>query len=337
MGLCGSSSLVVKGEISHNMTYDFNGIQLDNTLDNSQISYQKAYSIKAYSNLIFEFEIEACIGEIEYPIYITKDNNVEINIYENENYMWSFFPNGKMVDYKGYSKIQYNNLNLGCLLMRISGSKNYIHINKDKFKFKAKESGSLLISANLDFDKYLFYQPKGSLKIIIKGGELHEMKLIDKLMNYNSLKYYKQDDDVHSEINLRILRYINKARTNIKQYINDFIVNFDTNDEQYFNKKGLKSVKIDNKLYKISEEHCKYLCNNETSGHISTDGKYYDDECIVYGYNNAISIVNFMVINKFSKKKKERKILLNDKYSKIGIFLHEHCTYGYCCVILFGE
>ena len=337
MGLCGSSSLVVKGEINPNLTYDINGIQLDNSCENSQINYHKTYSIKAYNNKIFEFEIEACIGEIEYPIYINKHNKIEINVYENEKFLWSFLPNEKKVDFKGYTNYQYNGLNLGCLLMRISGCKNYIHINKDKFQFKAEESGSLLISANLDLDKFLFYQPKGSLKIIIKGVELHDIKTIDELTNYNSILYLKQDDKVHSEINLRILRYINKARTNIKQYINDFIINFDINDTQYITKKELKSVKIDTKLYKKAEIHCKNLCSNETSGHMDTDGKNIKDGCIVLGYNNPISIINFLIINKYSKKKKDRKILLSDKFSKIGISLHEHDIYGYCCVILFGE
>lgn len=337
MGLCGSSSLVVKGEINQNMEYDFNGIQLDNSSDNSQINYHKNNSIKAYNNKIFEFEIEACIGEIEYPIYINKNNKVEIKLDENDDYLWSFLPNEKKVDFKGYSNYQYNNLNLGCLLMRISGSKNYISINKDKFQFKADESGSLLISANLDFDKYLFYQPKGSLKIIIKGGELREMKIIDELMKYNSLIYYKPDDRANSFINLRILRYINKSRININQYIKDFIPNYNIEDNLYISKKELKTVIIDDILYKKSDSICKDFCTNETSGHFSTDGSSIKNGCIVLGYNNPISIVNFLVINKYSKKKKERKILLNDKYNKIGISLHEHNIYGYCCVILFGE
>ena len=88
----------------------------------------------------------------------------------------------------------------------------------------------------------------------------------------------------------------------------------------------IKGVKIDNKLYKVAEAHCKYLCANGTSGHIGSEGstlqnriekqkiksKEYD-ECIVYCNNNPISIINSLIINRYSKNKKDRKILLNDK------------------------
>ena len=60
-------------------------------------------------------------------------------------------------------------------------------------------------------------------------------------------------------------------------------------------------------------------------------------ECIIYGYNNPISIINFLIINRYSKDKKERKILLNDKFKKIGISLMEHLVFGYCCVIVFSD
>ena len=114
--------------------------------------------------------------------------------------------------------------------------------------------------------------------------------------------------------------------------------------------KKLNSLEIDNKLYKVAEAHCKYLCTNGTSGHIGSEGstlknriekqkiksKEYD-ECIVLGYNNPISIINCLVISRYSKNKKDRKILLNDKFKKVGIALGEHLCFGYCCVIVFSD
>lgn len=355
MGLCGSSDINVKEGLSTSLTYNMNGIQLDSTDIYSQNSSYRSFSIRTYNNnKIFELEIEAFIGEREYPIFISKNSKIEINILEDENYLWSFLPNEKNVDFKGYTKYKYNDLNLGCLLLRVSSSHDYIHIDSNKFKFTSIEEGSLIFSANLDFDKSLFYEPKGSLKLIIKGGDIYDIKMIDELTDYDykPINYKKKDEKVHSEINLAILRYINKARINIKKYINDFIFDYEHQEEDNtsFISKKLNSLEIDNKLYKVAEAHCKYLCANGTSGHIGSEGstlqnriekqkiksKEYD-ECIVYCNNNPISIINSLIINRYSKNKKDRKILLNDKFKKVGISLGEHLYFGYCCVIVFSD
>ena len=209
MGLCGSSDINVKEGLSTSLTYNMNGIQLDSTDIYSQNSSYRSFSIRTYNNnKIFEMEIEAFIGEREYPIFISKNSKIEINILEDENYLWSFLPNEKNVDFKGYSKYKYNDLNLGCLLLRVSSSHDYIHIDSNKFKFTSIEEGSLIFSANLDFDKSLFYEPKGSLKLIIKGGDIYDIKMIDELTDYDykPINYKKKDEKVHSEINLAILR-----------------------------------------------------------------------------------------------------------------------------------
>ena len=180
------------------------------------------------------------------------------------------------------------------------------------------------------------------------------MKKIDELTDYNykSINYKKKDEKAHSEIKLTISRYINKARNNIKKYINDFIIDYEPSEEDdiLINNEKLSSLEIDNKLYKVAEGHCKYLCTNGTSGHIGSEGSTLQNriekqkikskeyaECIVYGYNNPISIINNLIVNKYSEKKKERKILLNDKFKKIGISLGEHLYFGYCCVIVFSD
>ena len=355
MGLCGSSDLIVKDGIDSNLTYDMMGNQLDNSEIYSNKSFQKYKAIKTYnSNKILEFEIEAFIGEREYPIYISKKRKIEINILEDKNYLWAFLPEEKMTDYKGYSNYKYNDKNLGCLLLRISTSHQYFQVNTNKFKFISEDEGSLVISANLDIDNYLYYKPKGSLKLMIQGGEICDMKKLDELTKYN-LKpnnYKKKDGKAYSEKYMNILRYINKARYNIEKYVNDFIINYDSSIIEEFQNlnKDLSPFEIDNKLYKIAEEHCKDIGKNGTSGHIGTDGTSLKNrfenhkikikeyaECIVYGYDNPISITNFLIINKYSKNKKERKILLNNKYKKIGISLNEHICYGFCCVLIFSE
>ena len=355
MGLCGSSDLIVKDGIDSNLTYDMMGNQLDNSEIYSNKSISKYRAIKTYNcNKILEFEIEAFIGEREYPIYISKKSKIEINILEDNNYLWSFLPEEKKIDYKGYSNYKYNDKNLGCLLIRISSSHQYFQVNSNKFKFTSENEGSLIISANLDIDNYLSYEPKGSLKLMIQGGEICDMKKLDELTKYNlkPINYKKKESKAYSEIYLNILRYINKARYNIEKYINDFIIDYDSSLIEEFSNfnKNLSPFEIDIKLYKIAEEHCKDLGKNGTSGHIGTDGTSLKNrfenhkiktkdyaECIIYGYDNPISICNFLIVNKYSKNKKERKILLNNKYKKIGISLNEHICYGHCCVIIFAE
>lgn len=355
MGLCGASDINVKDGTNMNLTYDLNGYQLDNSETLSTTSISKSNSIKTYNNnRIFEIEIEAFIGEREYPIFIQKKSKIEINILEDNNYLWSFLPDEKSVDFKGYSNHKYNGINLGCLLFRISTSHELIPIKHNKFKFTSEDEGSLIISANLDYDNILFYEPKGSLKLIIQGGILYDMKMIDELTNYDQdyKNYKKKDEKAHSEINLTILRYINKARNNTQKYINDFIIDFEISEEDDINikNKKLSALEIDNKLYKAAEAHCKYLCTNGTSGHFSSESGSLQNriekqkikakefsESIIFGFNNPISIVNFMIVDKYSKNKKERKNLLSNKYKKIGISLNKHLCYGYCCVIVFSE
>ena len=340
MGLCGSSDLNVKDGIDSNLTYDMMGNQLDNSEILSNKSMTKYRSIKTYnSKKILEFEIEAFIGEREYPIYIPKKSKIEINILEDKNFLWAFLPEEKMIDFKGYSNYKYNNKNLGCLLLRISSSHNYYQVNSNKFKFVSDAEGSLIISANLDIDNYLFYEPKGSIKLMIQGGELCDIKTVDELTKYG----------------LKSINYKNE------KYINDFIIDYDSsiNEEFPIENKQLSPCEIDTKLYKIAEEHCKDLGKNGTSGHMGTDGTNLKNrgekykiktkdyaECIVYGYDNpisiinfliVISIINFLIVNKYSKNKKERKILLNNKYKKVGISLNQHICYGYCCVLIFSE
>ena len=167
MGLCGSSDINVKEGLSTSLKYNMNGIQLDSTDIYSQNSSYRSFSIRTYNNnKIFEMEIEAFIGEREYPIFISKNSKIEINILEDENYLWSFLPNEKNVDFKGYSKYKYNDYNLGCLLLRVSSSHDYIHIDSNKYKFTSKEEGSLIFSANLDFDKPLFYDDSDYIYLI---------------------------------------------------------------------------------------------------------------------------------------------------------------------------
>lgn len=346
MGLCGTSSVVVKNKEnlyskSNNTTYN------SNTEKSS--SKSKDENLKIHKNKL-EFTFKAMLGEKEYSIYIKKNSEIEIYVIPGDNSLWGFLPNEELTDFKGYENYKYNNLNIGNLLIRISSSKQYISITQNKNTFRASASGSLMISANLDPNNYPSYTPNGSMNIKIIGGIYYDNNKIDELTEYKYLQYEKSKSSNHlSGENIEISRYINKARSNIKKYINDFIIDSNINDINIKEENELPFCQISDKLYKIAEEHCQNLCKNGTSGYIDPDGalakKLMEEqnispndwaECIIFGINNPISIVNYLIVDKYSKNKKYRNILLNKKYLHMGISLNKHISYGFCCIIIFS-
>lgn len=337
MGLCGSSFLK-----------DYKNNSIIN--EDSTIILNESQNSNPEKNCYFDFK--AMIGEKELSIYILKNAKIEIHFINNNKPTWSFLQNDKLKDYMGNENYKYNDCNIGCFLARISTSKIYNYPINNKIKFKAEEAGSLIISSNLDPNNYSYYEPKGSILIDIYGGKFVAKKRIDEYTGYKFFSNGGKKDKCYSLDLKEILRYINKARSNIKKYINDFILDFndkDFNIKQNYNY-DLPLCQIDNILLEIAEKHCKDLCINGTFGHIGSDGSTFEKrleknnilnekckECIIYGFNNPILIVNFLIEDKYSKNKENRKILLNKNYTKVGISLNKHISLGYCCVIIFQE
>ena len=304
------------------------------------------------------FILEATIGEIEIPIYVEKNENIMIIIKpintDNSHNIWSFLPNENPVSYLGYPNYQYNNYNIGILLLRISGSQKIYYLDKMINSFKADSKGSLLISANLDPNDYLFYEPKGVLSITINGGIHYDENELYSPYDINSIMSNKEDINMnYINKEKKILKYINIARNNLLKFINDYFTLEEINEYLKFLKKinfKKKELQMCDKLNMAAQEHCKDLCNNCSTGEIGTDGsnlldrikKYYGNkffygENIIYGVNNPLLIVKSMIIDKYSKKKKNRENIFFLRYNRVGICLREHLAYKYCCVITFSE
>ena len=301
------------------------------------------------------FNIEATLGEIEIPIFVEKNESITININDNNNIqnIWSFLKNEQPIDYLGYRKYKYKDYNIGALLLRITGSKKIYNINNKIFSFKADSKGSLLFWANLDPNDYQIYEPKGFIQIIITGGNhIYENELnppydINKHNNKNNIYIIKEK---------KILKYINRARNNLLDFINDYFVINDIEEinqelKCYVSKNNFKRKELnnDNDLKIIAQEHCEYLCANGTNGEIDKDGinienkikkklnSFYSKISIIYGINNPLLIVKSIIQDKYSKSKKNRNNLFFHQFKKIGICLREHIAYKYCCVIAFSE
>ena len=308
------------------------------------------------------FTIEATIGEIEIPIIVEKNEKIIIKLNQNnennnkinisEQNMWSFLKNEKPVNYLGYRNHKYKRINLGALYMRISGDKKVYFLNKLENHITPNEKGNLLFYANLDWNDYLKYEPKGSISISILGGNYIYDN--DLYYSYNINCFSNNNKNYFDSKEYKIFNYINKARTNLKKFYNDYYSNNDTINfefKEFVNNRNnkRKKLKMNKELNELAEKHCEDLCQNETAGHIGTDGQdlksrfknyykcYFYGESIIYNINNPLFIVKNMLQDKYSKKKKNRNNLFFNQFNQVGICLKEHPIYKFCCVIVFSE
>ena len=314
-------------------------------------------------NKPIDFIIEATIGEIEIPIMVDKNEKIIIKINQNndnnnkknllEQNMWSFLKNEKPVNYLGYNNHKYKNINLGSLHMRISGDKKVYCLDKLENQIIAHEKGNLLFYANLDINDYLIYEPKGSISISIMGGNyLYDN---DLYFSYNINCFSNKNKINIDSKEYKIFNYINKVRSNLKKFFSDYYSNNDSINHEFkefiynnLNNKR-KELKMTKELNELAEKHCEDLCENETGGHMGTDGQdlksriknycncNFYGESIIYNINNPLFIVKNMLQDKYSKKKKNRNNLFFNQYNKVGICLKEHPIYKFCCVIVFTE
>ena len=311
------------------------------------------------------FKIEATIGEIEIPIIVEKKEKIIIqinqNVDNNENFQnndisqnkWSFFEKEKSVNYLGYNNHKYKNINIGALLMRITGDKRVYHINKTVNQFITNNKGNLLFYANLDPSYYMIYEPKGSISISVLGGnyifenDLYYSYNINSFSNNYKINYDSKE--------YKILDYMNKARKNIQKFYREYYSLNDVINQEFKdfiingNIYKRNDLKMNKELNDLAKKHCEDLCENETAGHFSSDGLdlksrfdnnykcYYFGESIIYNVNNPLFIVKNMLQDKYSKKKKNRNNLFFNQFHRVGICLKEHPIYKFCCVIVFSE
>ena len=306
------------------------------------------------------FRLEATLGETEIPIYVDKNDNFSIIINQNNNYynnitqdFWSFIQNENSVDYLGYPNYQYNNLNIGALLLRISGSTKIYCLNKNVNTIKADSRGSILISANLDPNNYLIYEPKGVLIITVNGGKYKDERELNLKNHINAINKINFNYNYILKQN-KIFKYINKARNDPPNFINDYFmsdeINKDLVDFVNNNNYKRKELVLCEDLNYAAQKHCEDLCNNNTAGNMGTDGstisdrisKYYHKyfiigENIAYETDNPLLIVKKMILDKYNRKKTNRNNIFCLNFNKIGICIRKHLVYKFCCVIVFSE
>ena len=327
------------------------------TPSNISSNSTRSHMITPRSSSPPNFTIEATIGEIEVPIYLEKGENFSIiieptndNISQNK---WSFLQNENPVDFTGYNNYQYNNINIGAIMLRIKGSQKINLLNKSNNTFTADSSGNILISANLNPNDYSIYEPKGLLSLTIIGGNYSEEKDLNSSFEINLVKKMSLNYDFQMK-EIKISKYINEARNNLHKFIEDYFmpeeINKDLKDFIEEIKFERNELKICEELNIIAREHCEDLCQNNTCGDIGADGSSLEDrlkkkfkklfffgESISYEIDNPLLIVKRMIQDKYCKKKLNRENIFFIRYNKIGVCLRKHLAYKFCCVIVFSE
>ena len=352
MGLCGSNiNTIEKKEIKSEVNSDVysNFSQNVNIFDDrTKSTINSKYDEKIHTEKKTIISFDAICGEKEYSILLKKNEKIKIEIItKNCDNKYSFIPEEGYTDFAGYKNLTYNNNNLGCLTIRISSSPKKIYMKEESLSFSPWETGSLLISANLDPNNFDIYEPKGTIFLNIFGVEKESEENIDKNTGYNLNQAYSRFGGDKKE--LQILRYINKARIGVKKYISDFIRE-EFRLETKMKKMSLYSYKLDNNLSIAAGKHCEDLCLNGICGHVSSDGKTLEErikeydinlemfsESIFFGVNNPIEIVNELIIDRYSKNDENSKNIYNQNFTKVGIAIQKHIAYRYCCVIIFGK
>lgn len=327
------------------------------TPSNISSNSTRSHMITPRSSSPPNFIIEATIGEIEVPIYLEKGENFSIiieptndNISQNK---WSFLQNENPVDFTGYNNYQYNNINIGAIMLRIKGSQKINLLNKSNNTFTADSSGNILISANLNPNDYSIYEPKGLLLLTIIGGNYSEEKDLNSSFEINLVKKMSLNYDFQMK-EIKISNYINEARNNLHKFIEDYFmpeeINKDLKDFIEEIKFKRNELKISEELNIIAREHCEDLCQNNTCGEIGADGSslgdrfekkfkklFFFEESISYEIDNPLLIVKRMIQDKYCKKKHNRENIFFIRYNKIGVCLRKHLAYKFCCVIVFSE
>lgn len=299
-------------------------------------------------NNIFLIKFPASIGEIELPVFVNKDEQIEISI-DNKYPDQRSFMNDRKINYKGCEDILYKNKNLGSIFCRISSNRTLHHLDEDTISFKADSPGSLILSCNLDLDNYSYYNFKGCVHLKIKGSQKKSYLELSRNCDYKLSNYSSKN--IINEKEEQILRYINMLRISPQKFCEDYLYYINENESIIKLLKectNLNEITLDSNLVKVAQTHNKDLCDNGTIGHIGTNKSTIKDrisnvdkkikyfgENLYYGIENPLLIVISMIVDKYDIEVKNRINLLDPNFTHFGISLMEHPIYEFSCVIDF--
>ena len=331
-------------KINSNSEYEKNNILTNSIIyDKNKFDIEnKSFLIKTTKNKI-DIIIPATIGEVEYPIYFQTNDEIIIEVNDMSE-TWEFLSEYGKTNIKGYDDIKYNNKNLGCLFLRIAGTKELININEKINYIKCIKDRNIFFSANLNPNDYSEYEPEGEIHLTIKlNNKNNEIKYLIKHL-------VSEDDKINNKLELEIIYYINYIRTKPKEFLNNYLYYLNKDDKLYklLNEfSSLPPLKKNNILSKFAIKTCRKICMDGTTGIDYTNLKTQINEKglelkqlainSLYGIKNSLFIVIKMLLDKYNKNNQNKFNILFPDYNIIGVSLKKHISYRYACIIIFGE
>jgi uncharacterized protein YkwD len=103
----------------------------------------------------------------------------------------------------------------------------------------------------------------------------------------------------------------------------------------------------DKDLCNVAQRHTSAQSKTRETGHTSPNGETFEDrlrklkfsnsaECISYGEDRARGIVISLLVDDGVPSRGHRKIILDPRYSVVGISVGSHLVYSHMCTIDFG-
>ena len=287
------------------------------------------------SNNSIKFSIVASNIHKMVPIWLNQGSSINFRV----SGQWGFEENIELFDSYGCDNFEEkpNDKAFGCLLGYIPGDSYFIVF--DELEYKPKTSGPLYLFQN---NGLFSVNPKGKLDLEITGAMPMNIYDIERKLGWD-LKVIDTSIDEMKEEEITLICLINKARTNpklfVKQYLNTNTSNPNETEliEELNEMIPINPLKTGLALYNVSMNHAIDLGNNEMVGHVSSNGMGIEDrlrgslimsnifaENCIFGYNDPLEIVTRLLIDEDNDDRNQRKIILSKEFNKIGISIQRH-------------
>lgn len=336
-------------------TNNFNSLSYSKNNMTSATKYQCSSNITEMLVLkdTLRVEIKASNVHKMIPIWINKGKRISFKLAGE----WGFAEHNDLFDSLGCPEFEEKpyDLNFGSLVGYIPGDKPFTIV--DGQTHTSHQDGPLYVFQN---NGLYSVTPKGALELEVVGGTPMNVYDIEKKLGWDlnyldtSIPEMKED-----EVNLLIL--FNKARTNPKQFANQYLNNISNYDnalrssnksielelrEVLNNLEPLPVLYCSKQAYEVSRIHAIDLGKNKMAGHFSSDGfdleerlknggihtKVFAENCI-FGYNDPLEIANRLLIDEDNENRSQRKIILSMDFNMVGIAIEPHPgEYCWSCI-----
>jgi hypothetical protein len=303
------------------------------------------------SSTCISIRVDPSETEKMYNLWVEKNSRIKIIVKGK----WCLFQEHGMVNYKGYTNLNYQhrNANIGALIARVHGGK-YFSVN-DGMTYISEVSGPLYFFAN---NSNFTLQPSGSLEVYIDNCKQKSYDEIQRLLEWNlsELDTARDCDYLTDEEKMQFI-FLNKVRTNPKLFAKQYLIHLVENGPSYkeiYEKLNYfptsRALQPSKALFLAARDHALDLGENASTGHTSSNGedlitriskysdnpKYFGENCS-FGAQDPLGIVIQMIVDDGYPSRGHRASILNEGFSQVGLSVKPHATYKWNCVQVFGS